>query len=96
MFCCDELRDWVEQGALYHGAKQNVDDGRISNEIDTDRDKWQVASDKREKQWQVISGKWRVKSVFSFHLPLATCHLPLVTHHLSLYFKPDFLQPRQG
>ncbi len=36
MFCCDELRDWVEQGALYHGAKQTIDDGRISNEIDTE------------------------------------------------------------
>jgi len=46
MFCCDELRDWVEQGALYHGAKQSIDDGRISNEIDTDRDKWQVTSAK--------------------------------------------------
>lgn len=36
MFCCDELREWVERGMLYHGAKHRINDGRILNDIDTE------------------------------------------------------------
>lgn len=36
MFCCDELRTWVDQGAFYYGSKQRINDGRISNDVDTE------------------------------------------------------------
>ena len=36
MFCCEELRSWVDQGALYYGSKQRINDGRISNDVDTE------------------------------------------------------------
>jgi hypothetical protein len=36
MVCCDELRDWIDRGALYYGAKQRINDGRIVNDIDTE------------------------------------------------------------
>jgi len=36
MFCCDTLRDWTDQEALYYGPKNRINDGRIVNEIDTE------------------------------------------------------------
>lgn len=36
MFCCDELREWVERGALYQGAKHQIRDGRIVNDVETE------------------------------------------------------------
>ena len=36
MFCCDTLREWIDQEALYYGAKNLINDGRIVNEIDTE------------------------------------------------------------
>jgi hypothetical protein len=36
MFCCETLREWVDEGALHYGAKDRINDGRIMNEIDTE------------------------------------------------------------
>ncbi len=36
MFCCDLLRDEVERGTLYYGAKNRIDDGRLVNDINTE------------------------------------------------------------
>ncbi len=36
MQCCDELGQWIDEGAFYFGAKQRIDDGRIVNEIETE------------------------------------------------------------
>ncbi len=36
MFCCDLLRDGIEDGTFYYGAKHLIDDGRITNDIDTE------------------------------------------------------------
>ena len=32
MYCCDALADAADRGALYIGAKNRIDDGRIVNE----------------------------------------------------------------
>jgi hypothetical protein len=36
MFCCEALRDSVDDGSLYYGPKSRIDDGRIVNAIDTE------------------------------------------------------------
>lgn len=36
MFCCDLLKDGIDDGILYYGSKHLIDDGRISNDIDTE------------------------------------------------------------
>ncbi len=38
----------------------------------------EVRSQKPEKQWRVVSGKWLAAGVLFFCLPLATDHLPLL------------------
>jgi hypothetical protein len=36
MFCCDELRVWIDEGVFYYGPKHRINDGRIVNEIETE------------------------------------------------------------
>ncbi len=36
MYCCDILKEAVERGWFYYGAKHRIDDGRIVNDIDTE------------------------------------------------------------
>lgn len=36
MFCCDELKDWIEREVFYYGPKNRISDGRFINEIETD------------------------------------------------------------
>lgn len=36
MYCCDLLGDAVEQGAMYYGPKNRINDGRIVNDLDTE------------------------------------------------------------
>lgn len=36
MACCDLLSDALDRGAMYYGAKNRINDGRIVNEIDTE------------------------------------------------------------
>ena len=36
MFCCDAMREWTDQGSLFSGSKQRINDGRIVNDIETD------------------------------------------------------------
>lgn len=36
MFCCDELRNWVDEGAMFYGAKHRINDGRIVNDIESE------------------------------------------------------------
>ena len=36
MFCCEVLRNWVDEGAFYYGPKNRINDGRIVNDIDTE------------------------------------------------------------
>lgn len=36
MQCCDEMAQWIDEGAFYFGAKHRINDGRIVNDIDTE------------------------------------------------------------
>lgn len=36
MYCCDDLSQAAERGALYYGAKNMIEDGRIVNDLDTE------------------------------------------------------------
>ena len=36
MYCCEPLGEAIDRGAMYFGAKNRIDDGRIVNDLDTE------------------------------------------------------------
>ena len=36
MFCCEALGDAVDQGSIYFGPFERIDDGRVLNELNTE------------------------------------------------------------
>ena len=36
MFCCDLMRNGLDDEAFFNGAKYSIQDGRITNDLDTE------------------------------------------------------------